>query len=830
MARQRIFVPYNQDLTPLEGLLSGVQRPGDYWVQGVLEVPLPWVEVEGVGMLSFPIPQVQLEQLIDRATRAPYGRGEATLLDESVRKVWQLPPEKVRIGGKSWSKSFQHILDRVTVGLGCASVEVSAELYKLLIYDTGGFFTAHRDTEKAAGMFGTLVVTLPSLHRGGALIVRHAGREVTVNMAEAEFPELSFTAFYADCEHEVRPVTAGNRVCLVYNLIQQRGGCQEGQLTAPLYEAKKAAVAQLLTGAFATGNPIKLAWLLEHQYSSAELSFATLKNADAARAQVIGAAAELAACVVHLGIVHIEESGSAEPDADAHRSRYQKSRWQSYRPRGIGDDDASSGDFDVIEVSDRSQYIDQWVNLQGERMEFGRLPLEEDEVLPSGALDGEEPDEQRLMEATGNEGVSFERSYHRAALVIWPREHFARVLLQAGVGSALPYLRKLILACDNTSSDLSAARRTATAVAEHVIEAWEHASPYRSHRNFSPTASRAEMIHLLGTLGEAALLARFIDAVVRSQFDGTENHALAAHALLLGPRQAGTLLARLARENMRLFPGSCVSLLACVLRELAEQQTVEWRTALCKVATAIVESLATPGTPTNFRSVRQNGDLAYDWQRAQKAKPVDAILMIELFESLDLLTAVELRARAAAAIIAGTSTFDPGTVIVPALAALQGRAPYIFCAGCEGERLWVHAAGFLLARSESPPLHPQDWRQAVKLSCQCEDCRDLARFGADPMRQVHRFRMAQDRRSHVESQIRSHDLDMSFTTERRGSPHTLVCVKTRRTYQRQCEQHHADCAAMGVLLDMSATAGRLLEWAARLDAARERKPRTLDFV
>jgi len=829
MARERIFVPYNQNLAPLERLLSGVERRGDFCVEGVLEVPLPWVEVEGVGVLSFPVPQVQIQQLIDRATRAPYGRGKATLVDESVRKVWQLPPEKVRIGGKSWSKSFQNILARVTAGLGCAGLEVSAELYKLLIYDTGGFFTAHRDSEKVAGMFGTLVVTLPSLHRGGALIVRHAGREVTVNMAEAEFPELSFTAFYADCEHEVRPVTAGNRVCLVYNLIQQRGHCQEGQLTAPLYEAEKAALAQLLTGAFAAGNPIKLAWLLEHQYSSAELSFTTLKNADAARAQVIGAAAELAACAVHLGIVHIEESGSAEPNDDAHHSRYQKSRWRSHWPRGIGDDDASSGDFDVIEVSDRSQYIDQWVNLQGERMEFGRLPLEEDEVLPSGALDGEEPDEQRLMEATGNEGVSFERSYHRAALVIWPRERFASVLLQADVGSALPYLRKLIAACHEMGADHGAARRTAIAVAEQVIEAWEHASPYRSYRAFGPVASRAEMIHLLGTLGEAALLARFIHGVVIRQFDGSENEALAAHAPLLTAVQAGGLLARLARENMRLFPGSCVNLLACILHELTEPMTVVWRTALCKLASAIVESLATPVTPTNF-STASHGDLAYDRQRAQKTKPVDATLVIELFESLDLLTATELRALAAAAIVAGTSTFDPGTVVVPALAALQERAPDIFGAGSEGERLWVHAAGFLLARSEFPPLHPQDWRQAVKLSCQCEDCRDLARFGADPMQQVHRFRMAQDRRSHVESQIRIHDLDMSCTTERKGSPHTLACVKTRRTYQRQCEQHHADCAVMGALLGMSATAGRLLEWSARLDAARERKPRRLDFV
>ena len=43
----------------------------------------------------------------------------------------------------------------------------------------------------------------------------------------------------------------------------------------------------------------------------------------------------------------------------------------------------------------------------------------------------------RHMEASGNEGASFERSYHRAALVIWHRQHYAKVLLQAGVGAAL---------------------------------------------------------------------------------------------------------------------------------------------------------------------------------------------------------------------------------------------------------------------------------------------------------------------------------------------------------------------------------------------------------
>src|SRR5881397_2327514 len=169
MANQIIEVEYHQGLKPLEKVLSQVRRSGDFFVQGKVEVPLPKLEVDGVGVISFPVPQAQVRALVEHGERAPYGRGEETILDTSVRKVWQLPPAKVR-------------------------------------YDAGAFFAAHRDTEKAEDMFGTLVVSLPSAHRGGELVIRHAGREVIVDLSSAEVSELAFGAFYADCEHEVRPI------------------------------------------------------------------------------------------------------------------------------------------------------------------------------------------------------------------------------------------------------------------------------------------------------------------------------------------------------------------------------------------------------------------------------------------------------------------------------------------------------------------------------------------------------------------------------------------------------------------------------------------------
>ena len=50
-----VDVAYNEDQAPLEALLRSIDRTGDYCAQGRLFVPMPLVEVEGAGPLSFPI-------------------------------------------------------------------------------------------------------------------------------------------------------------------------------------------------------------------------------------------------------------------------------------------------------------------------------------------------------------------------------------------------------------------------------------------------------------------------------------------------------------------------------------------------------------------------------------------------------------------------------------------------------------------------------------------------------------------------------------------------------------------------------------------------------
>ena len=143
-----IDIEYNVDNSPLEKLLLSINRPGDFYAQGRMFAPMPKLEVENVGMLSFPVPEAQVRALINSAERAPYGKGTDTLVDTSVRDCWQIDGKSVDMDGAMWDDTFSRILDEAAIGLGCPGERLEAKLYKLLVYEPGGFFAAHRDTEE----------------------------------------------------------------------------------------------------------------------------------------------------------------------------------------------------------------------------------------------------------------------------------------------------------------------------------------------------------------------------------------------------------------------------------------------------------------------------------------------------------------------------------------------------------------------------------------------------------------------------------------------------------------------------------------------------------
>ena len=164
----------------LAALLGEVATPGAFSARRTAPVDDFELDVRGVGRVLLPVSAEQANQLCRVGRPATYGLGDKTLLDARVRNTWEIPISRVKLNQRRWAKAFVPALDCLRADLGLPpGCRLKAELHSMLVYGAGQFFVPHQDSEKADAMVGSLVVTLPSSFKGGALVVRHAGMSAT---------------------------------------------------------------------------------------------------------------------------------------------------------------------------------------------------------------------------------------------------------------------------------------------------------------------------------------------------------------------------------------------------------------------------------------------------------------------------------------------------------------------------------------------------------------------------------------------------------------------------------------------------------------------------
>ncbi|WPL23091.1 hypothetical protein [Thiorhodovibrio frisius] len=101
----------------LAALLERIDRPGDFYATGTLDMHPPRLRVEGIGTIALPLLPVQAQQLIGVAEQAPYGRGSETLVDTEVRRTWQIDAARLSLEGQRWKDDLAEVRASV-FGLG----------------------------------------------------------------------------------------------------------------------------------------------------------------------------------------------------------------------------------------------------------------------------------------------------------------------------------------------------------------------------------------------------------------------------------------------------------------------------------------------------------------------------------------------------------------------------------------------------------------------------------------------------------------------------------------------------------------------------------------
>ena len=194
--------------------ISDIHSSGTFATSGCFKnFVLPGISVDEVGVIRLPLSSQDVQSLIQASHPAPFGKGNQTLVDEAVRKTWEIDGSQVSFLNKAWHGWLDSVVRRVAEDLGVAGGPnyVRAELYKMLLYEEGAMFKPHkeyvalfplhrtsltsRSTEKTSNMFGTLIICLPSEHVGGAVHLTHGLKEKTFATDESSAFNITYTAW-----------------------------------------------------------------------------------------------------------------------------------------------------------------------------------------------------------------------------------------------------------------------------------------------------------------------------------------------------------------------------------------------------------------------------------------------------------------------------------------------------------------------------------------------------------------------------------------------------------------------------------------------------------
>jgi hypothetical protein len=767
--------------------LGAVNRSGKFCTSGNWQMVMPGLEVAGLGPIGLPLTKSQAGELRKRCHQAPYGKGTETVVDTKVRRVWELDPSRFQLENDDWVLLLACIVAEVKEALGLQDRKLTAHLYKLLLYEPSSFFLPHRDGEKLDGMVASLVIALPAKHTGGELVVTHEGQSETIPMTgAASGQELSYAAFYADCEHEVRPLKSGYRLCLTYNLALEKSRGKQ-IVGAPSYGTTATQLMEILRQWGQDAEPKKLAVTMDHRYTQDGLTLDRLKGVDRSRAEMLFQAAEEADCVAHLALVTHWLSGSAEgyEEDDRYGRRYRRS-YAYDEDDELDDDDIEAEDGTGVsdrvmgEVFDEGLSVDHWSDASGGKVSLGEIVVAENELVCETPLADWQASREDFEGYTGNEGMTLQRWYYRAAVVIWPRARHFELLAGAGTDASIGSLQSLVKQlAKGAKSRRAALHDDCLKFAAAIVEAWQP----RGRRYWSSSMEHAEQVdrnvfpRLLCELEAADLLVKFVahrmPQEANLQLDASFVRFCNQHGWeTFEPPLASVLQATnvdTVTRNAQLLETLC----------RARDKNAARLEVCARLGEQMIAALIA------FDENTKAGDWLADGLKRDKilAALIGGLLAIDAEGPLRKLVDHALADR---------SKYDLTDSHLAAMFALEPQlkklaAPHAaishWLAACEAE---------LVRRTAQPPQPPADFRREPTLTCNCADCRSLNTFLADPYTEQLKVPAAAARRQHMEQQTSGTRCDLKHKTENRGRPFSLIFTKTTAAYQAACEIYGRD--------------------------------------
>ena len=709
-------------------LMERVENPGTFSVSGTLTSIPPGLKVKNFGIVSLPLFEQQAKALIKLSEQAPFGRGEETIVDTKVRNVWQISSENFELTNPQWEESLQKSIGKMGKQLGLHGCKIDFEQYKLLIYEKGSFFTLHRDTEKVSNMFATLVVNLPSEHEGGELIVSHGGQSQSYSFCNNDGFHPDFVTFYADCYHEIKPITSGYRLCLIYNLAIANRKKQ------PLLsqQVKIADDVSHFIQKWTEGknkSPI-LTYLLEHNYSEENICISNLKNGDFAKASVLLDAAEKNGCQAFLCLVTY------------YRTSYGES---IYYDRYSSDDDLDENDFEEYDVENEEIYAHCFMTSKDIKVKLNKLHLEEDKLLAKIPLLDGPGREYSISEATGNEGASKALWYHRGAVIIWPADRDFDVITKTDIDYKIYYLKNFLRGKNLSEGDHL---QKISQLVGHIID------------NQSPHSSE-DILEELVAIGDVELLKKFVQKEMNC-YDLSRVNAQGFKKIveLFGWQHFEQDVSPYLTPN---------------------RGALQWMNSVLRIG----DPLSNEGVSVMKRwmTALWRPSLEYRLQKQDIENAVQIVSFLKFHAVADAI--IEFLPNQKQQIFL-TSIYGPA--VVSSLKALKGR----HYDRTTLKKFVENVLQRIQIDFPSPPNKPKNWFREGNLKCNCEFCAEINQFLPNPEQNEISFDKTLKRNLiHIESEISKSQVDLDIEISRSPPKFKGTCRKNQNRYESQRNLFHS---------------------------------------
>ena len=230
---------------------------------------------------------VDTEDLADRCVPATCGRGEATVMDDTVRQC--LVSEDVVV---DWP-DLDEAVEEAGRQLGTKRT-LTGRFHQLILYQEGDFFRRHRDAKKGQNHVATLSVDL------GNALPREGHWEFNDGGHRIDFDDSSWTSdgpgswccWYNSDFHEIRPCD-DTRIVAIYNVYEEEEKESDGTMEATTNVGLQDALAEA-QGLAAEYGFRYAGVLMEHTYSfdgAESLAIESLRGRDRVIAEALAAAA-----------------------------------------------------------------------------------------------------------------------------------------------------------------------------------------------------------------------------------------------------------------------------------------------------------------------------------------------------------------------------------------------------------------------------------------------------------------------------------------------------------------------------------------------------------